>query len=68
MPPGEIEKMTVNEVRNYIDNKSDSISVQSFTKKIIEELKLSKKLGNAGVYQQAIDFLDRMTGKTDNLR
>ena len=60
---GEIEKMSVNDIRNYIDNKSDSISVQSFTKKIIEELKLSKKLGNAGVYQQAIDFLDRMTGK-----
>ena len=60
---GEIEGMTVNDIRNQIDSKAETSSVQTFTKKIIEELKLSKKLGNAGVYQQAIDFLDRMTGK-----
>jgi len=35
------------------------------TEKIIAELREARKLGNAGVYQQALDFMERMTGLKD---
>ncbi|MDD3878146.1 MAG: site-specific integrase [Bacteroidales bacterium] len=58
---GEIEKLTPSELKAKILNKSVRMSFREFNNKIIEELKLSKKLGNASCYEQAQAFLDKYT-------
>lgn len=56
---GELEKLTPSDLKTKILNKSERASFREFNKKIIDELKLAKKLGNASCYEQAQSFLDR---------
>jgi len=56
---GEIEKLTPTELKTKILNKSVRTTFREFNNKIIAELKLAKKLGNASCYEQAQAFLDR---------
>ena len=56
---GVLEKLTPSELKAKILNKSVRISFRIFNTKIIDELKLAKKLGNASCYEQAQAFLDR---------
>ena len=62
---GEIEKLSIAEIKNRILDKKDYISFESFGNKLVEELKLAKKLGNASVYEQAINFLKRHTNEKE---
>lgn len=58
---GEIEKLSITEIKNRVINKKDHTTFESFGNKLVDELKLAKKLGNASVYEQAIGFLKRHT-------
>jgi len=62
---GEILQMKVNDVRHNIASNEESASFKTFTAKIIAELKEAKKLGNADVYQQTLNFMVRLTGRKD---
>ena len=62
---GELEKLSATEVKDKIINKSPKVTFREFTEKIIAELTTSKKFGNASVYRQAIDFIDRYTNSKD---
>lgn len=62
---GEILQMKVNDVRHNIASNEESASFKPFTEKIIAELKEAKKLGNADVYQQTLNFVVRLTGRKD---
>jgi len=57
---GELENLTPLDLKTKILNKSVRASFREFNNKIIDELKLAKKLGNASCYEQAQSFLDRM--------
>lgn len=62
---GEIQGMNVNDVRNAIESLVEATSFKTFSESVIAELKLGKKLGNASVYQQALDFILRMSNRKD---
>ncbi len=62
---GEIDKLSPNELKNRIVNKNRPITFREFNNKIIKELELSNKLGNASCYIQAQRFLDRYCAKKD---
>jgi integrase len=62
---GDIETMTITEIKNRVVNKKDHVTFESFGNKIVEELKLANKLGNASVYDQAIKFLKNRTPGRD---
>lgn len=55
---GQIEFMTASQVKKaYLDRNKNNISFNEFTNKLILEFKKTHKLGNASVYQQALDFI-----------
>jgi len=58
---GEIHNLSISELRTKILNLSTKITFREFNQKIIDELKMSKKLGNASCYKQAQSFLDKYT-------
>jgi integrase/recombinase XerD len=62
---GEIEKLTITEMKNIVMDKKEHTSFTSFGNKLVDELKLAKKLGNASVYEQAISFLKRHANDKD---
>lgn len=62
---GELDKLSSAELKSKILNKSARVTVSSFTKEIINQLKFSKKLGNASVYEQALAFLERHSNSAD---
>jgi site-specific recombinase XerD len=62
---GELDKLSASEVKDKILNKNSKVSFRVFTEKIIKELTTAKKFGNASVYRQAIDFIDRYTNGKD---
>ena len=62
---GELDKLSVSEIKDKILNKNAKISFRVFTEKIIKELTIAKKFGNASVYKQAIDFIERYTNGKD---
>ncbi len=62
---GEIDKMSPAALRNRIVNKNKAVSFRDFNDKIIKELEMSNKLGNASCYIQAQRFLDRYCTKKD---
>ena len=64
---GNIDSMTVSDVRNQIETNTDTCSIQSFTEKIIADFEAAGKLGNASVYKQAIAFLNRFTNRKEIL-
>lgn len=58
---GDLDKLSATELKAKIDNKSTKVYFSEYAKKLVNEFKKSRKLGNASVYQQAIDFVDRHT-------
>jgi len=62
---GEIDKMSPAALRNRIVNKNKAVSFRDFNDKIIKELEMSNKLGNASCYIQAQRFLDRYSNQKD---
>jgi integrase len=58
-----ISEMSINDVRASLETTTTSVSFKDFTEKIIKEFKLAKKLGNAGVYEQALNFLERNSNR-----
>jgi len=62
---GELERLSASELKSKILNKSARVTIKSFTKEIIDQLKFAKKLGNASVYEQALSFLDRHANQPD---
>jgi len=62
---GEIHKLSISELKTKILNRSSKTTFRVFNKKIIDELILSKKLGNASCYKQAQKFLDRYTNRKE---
>lgn len=62
---GELEKLSATEVKNKIENKSAKLLFRDYTQKLVAEFKAAKRLGNASVYQQASDFIDRHTNGKD---
>jgi len=62
---GEINKMSSVALRNRIVNKNKAVSFRDFNDKIIKELEMSNKLGNASCYIQAQRFLDRYSNQKD---
>ena len=62
---GEIQRMKVNDVRYNIASNEESALFKTFTDKIIAEFKEAKRLGNAEVYQQTLNFVERLTGRKD---
>ena len=55
---GEIKRLSINEIKDYVVNKKKPTSFGSFTDNLIAELKLAKKYGNASVYEQAKNFIE----------
>lgn len=54
---GKIEAMTASQIKKAFLNRSkNNLSFTEFAEKLIRDLKKSGKLGNASVYQQALDF------------
>ncbi|MCX6258001.1 MAG: site-specific integrase [Bacteroidia bacterium] len=62
---GEIDNIPPAELKIRILNKNKRFSFREFNQKIIEELKMSNKLGNAFAYEQAQKFLDRNTNNRE---
>lgn len=62
---GDLNSLSVSELKDKIMDKSPKTTFRAFTQKIIDELKTAKKFGNASCYQQAIDFIDRHCNKKD---
>lgn len=56
---GKIENLTPTVLKIRILKRTTRVTFREFNQKIIDELKLAKKLGNAGCYEQAQSFLDR---------
>jgi len=57
---GEFEKLSITEIKNIVMDKKEHNSFESYYgNNLVKELKLAKKLGNASVYEQAINFLNR---------
>jgi len=62
---GEIATLSITEIKDIVSKKEPQHSFKVFTEKIIAELKEAKKLGNADVYQQTLNFVVRLTGRKD---
>jgi len=62
---GEIETMSAADLKAKVLNKSKRVTFRSFNQKIIDELKLAKRLGNASCYEQAQRFLDKYTDNAE---
>ena len=62
---GEIHKLSIAELKTKILNLSLKTTFREFNQKIIDELKMAKKLGNASCYKQAQSFLDKYTNKKE---
>jgi hypothetical protein len=60
---GKLASLSPSELQQLLSNKSIKVTFNDFTKKIIDELTLAKRLGNASVYQQAKDFIKRYTNE-----
>ncbi len=56
---GDLNKLSPTEVKIKIESKSPKIYFKEYAEKLVKEFKTAHKLGNASVYQQAIDFVDR---------
>jgi len=64
---GEAEYITVQAIRDRILNKTDNSTFESFTKKLVAEFKKANRLGNATVYQMAINFIKKHNDDKDIL-
>ena len=64
---GEVGSLSVTELKNRLINKTEDAFFCAYTEKIIKELKLAKKDGNAFVYQQAISFIKKNNQDKDIL-
>jgi integrase/recombinase XerD len=56
---GDLSNMDVSEVKAKILNKSPKLYFKEYAEKLVKEFKKAKKLGNAFVYEQAINFVER---------
>jgi integrase/recombinase XerD len=56
---GDLAKLSATELKSKIENKSPKVFFSDYAGKLVVEFKKAHKLGNASVYQQAIDFVDR---------
>ncbi|MGF1559622.1 MAG: Arm DNA-binding domain-containing protein, partial [Flavobacteriaceae bacterium] len=52
---GKLKYMSVSEVRNHITQSENRVSFFSFTEEQIKDMKLSKRIGNARVYQHTLN-------------
>jgi len=56
---GQINTMTASQIkRAYLNQDKNEVSFNEFSKKLIQNLKKVNKLGNASVYQQALNFIE----------
>lgn len=59
---GQIESMTATQIKKaFRERNKHAISFNAYAKKLIREFKKTNKLGNASVYQQALDFTEKHT-------
>ncbi len=58
---GEIATLTITEIKDIVSRKEPQHSFKVFTEKIIAEFKEAKRLGNADVYQQTLNFVEILT-------
>jgi integrase/recombinase XerD len=61
----ELEELSIQELRDKLIKKPIKETFRSYTTKIINELKRKGKFGNAQVYEQAINFIERNTNGRD---
>jgi hypothetical protein len=62
---GQIDSMTAGQIKNaFLSRNKTDITFTDFAKKLIKELKAANKLGNASVYQQALDFTQKHSGSS----
>jgi site-specific recombinase XerD len=62
---GELSNLSMSDLKARILNQTTRITFRDFNNKIIAELKMAKKLGNASCYEQAQSFLDKHTNKKE---
>lgn len=54
---GEIESYSVAEVKNAIVNTNENLTFKSFTERLVSEMKMAGKYGNAAIYETALNFV-----------
>jgi len=60
MEDGNIEALTASQIKKLYQNRNkNNQSFTQFAEKLIQDLKNAGKLGNASVYQQALDFAEK---------
>jgi site-specific recombinase XerD len=64
---GDAEYLTAKEIKHRILNKSNITTFEDFTKKLVAEYKKANRLGNATVYQMAINFVKKHNDDKDIL-
>ncbi len=58
----QIDFMTASQLKKaYLDQNKSNITFSEFARNLIQEFKKTDKLGNASVYQQALDFAEKQT-------
>lgn len=62
---GELENLSPADLKYKIINRNSKTTFRTYTENIILQMKTAKQLGNASVYQQALDFVDRHCDKKD---
>ena len=62
---GELQNLTIADLKARILNQTEKVTFREFNQKIVDELKVAKKLGNAGCYEQAQRFLDKHTNSKE---
>ena len=62
---GKLKYMSVSEVRNHITQSENRVSFFSFTEEQIKDMKLSKRIGNARVYQHTLNAVKNFRNDRD---
>lgn len=62
---GEADQLTVTQLKNKLLQKEEQVLFGVYAEKVINELKLAKKDGNAFVYEQAVSFVKKYNNDCD---
>lgn len=62
---GEIEHLTLADIKNEIINSKKDATFSIYTNQIISEMKMAGKYGNAAIYETALNFVTRNNNNLD---
>lgn len=62
---GDLIRMTTSEIKKKILNKQNTLSLSEYTKRIIEEMRSTGRLGNAKAYNDFLQWVNNYNGTSD---